>query len=199
MKFVNFSARQVVVSFSVILSAGLLAVPIGQAGADEGESPAKRPTIRIKAGSDEEYTDHAGNVWKSDEGFEGGETIARPDDMKIENTKDPALYRSERYSMESFAQKLPNGKYKVKLHFAETYEGVYGDGDRVFSFDVEGKEFKDFDICKKAGGVQKAYIEKVPVDVTDGVLDIKFTPNIQNPAINAIEIVPVEETEEKQE
>jgi hypothetical protein len=30
----------------------------------------------------------------------------------------------------------------------------------------------------------------VDVDVTDGKLDIKFTPNIENPEINAIEIIP---------
>ena len=199
MTLANIAVRLSVVPFGVALAAALVAGPVIQAGADEGESPAKRPTIRIKAGSDEEFRDHKDQVWKADEGFEGGEVISRSPDMEIKNTKDPGLYRSERYSMQSFAQKLPNGKYKVKLHFAETYEGVYGEGDRVFSFDVEGKEFKDFDIFKKAGGVQKAYIEKVPVEITDGALDIKFTPNIQNPAINAIEIVPVEETEEKQE
>jgi hypothetical protein len=199
MTLVNFSARRFVVQFAVALAAALVAGPVNQARADDGDSPEKRPTIRIKAGSDEEFRDHKGQVWKADEGFEGGETIARPDDMKIENTKDPGLYRSERYSMESFAQKLPNGKYQVRLHFAETFEGVYGEGERVFSFNVEGKEFKDFDIFKKAGGVQKAYIEKVPVDITDGVLDITFTPNIENPEINGIEIVPVEEKEEKKE
>ena len=42
----------------------------------------------------------------------------------------------------------------------------------------------------KAGGAQHAYIETVDVDVTDGKLDIKFTPNIENPEINAIEIIP---------
>jgi len=196
---VNFAVRRIATSFSLALAAALVAGPAIQARADDGDSPAKRPTIRIKAGSDEEFRDHKDQVWKADEGFEGGEVISRSPDMEIKNTKDPGLYRCERYSMESFAQKLPSGKYLVNLHFAETYEGVYGEGERVFSFDVEGKEFKDFDIFKKAGGVQKAYIEKVPVEITDGALDIKFTPNIQNPAINAIEIVPVEEKDEKQE
>jgi Malectin domain len=195
MSIPNSFSRHVGSLFIVALVAVFCLAPFGHA-ADEGESSHDRPTVRIKAGSTKKYTDHAGNVWMPDKGFKGGETIARPDDMKIENTKDPDIYRSERYSMESFAQKLPNGKYTVKLHFAETYEGVSGEGERVFSFDVEGKEFKDFDVFKKAGGVQKAYIEKVPVDITDGVLDITFTPNIQNPEINGIEIIPVEEKEE---
>jgi enterochelin esterase-like enzyme len=80
----------------------------------------------------------------------------------------------------------------VKLHFCETYEGITGPGERVFSFDVEGTAFKDFDVWKKAGGFARAYVESVPVEVTDGRLDIKFTPNIENPQINAIEILPAE-------
>jgi len=62
----------------------------------------------------------------------------------------------------------------------------------VFSFDVEGKTFKDFDVWVKAGGAARAYVETVPVNVTDGQLDIKFTPQIENPQINGIEIIPVQ-------
>ena len=42
----------------------------------------------------------------------------------------------------------------------------------------------------KAGGPQRAYIETVPVEVTDGKLDITFTSNVENPEINGIEILP---------
>jgi hypothetical protein len=61
----------------------------------------------------------------------------------------------------------------------------------VFSFDVEGKTFMDFDVWVKAGGFEKAYIETVDANVTDGKLDIKFTSNVENPQINGIEIIPV--------
>jgi hypothetical protein len=146
--------------------------------------------IRIRAGDTAPFTDSSGNVWLADQGFVGGETISRPGDMKIENTNDPGLYRSERYSMTAFLYPLPNGKYTVKLHFAETFDGITGPGQRVFSFNVEGHEFKDFDVWVKAGGPQRAYIETVPADITDGKLDVKFIPNIQNPQINGIEIIP---------
>lgn len=159
--------------------------------ADQGDSADERPTIRIKAGSDEKFTDSAGHEWLADEGFEGGETIARASDLKIENTKDQDLYRSERYSMESFSQDLPNGKYQVRLHFAETFDEITGPGGRIFSFAVNGQEFKDFDVAEKAGGVLRAYIEEVDVDVTDGKLKITFTPDVQNPQINGIEIIPL--------
>ena len=147
------------------------------------------PTVRINAGSAVAFTDSSGNAWLADQGFVGGDVIERPE-LAIGNAKDPTIYRTERYSMESFSHPLPNGKYIVKLHFAETFEGITDKGQRVFNFNVEGQEFKDFDVFVKAGGVQKAYVETVPVEITDGKLDIKFTHNIENPEINGIEIIP---------
>jgi hypothetical protein len=157
-------------------------------------TPAVAPTlakkiIRIKAGVTSPVTDSAGNVWLADEGFEGGDTIERSD-VEISGTKDQLIYRAERYSVDGFSWPLPNGKYQVKLHFAETYDGITGPGERVFSFNVQGQEFKDFDVFKKAGGALKAYVETVNVEVTDGKLHIKFTSNIENPEINGIEIIP---------
>ena len=148
------------------------------------------PPVRIKAGLFTPFTDSDGNVWLPDQGFADGDTTDRPDDLQIANTKDPALYRTERYGMSSFSYPVPNGKYTVKLHFAETYDGISGPGGRVFSFTVEGREFKDFDVWVKAGGLRRAYIETVNVEVTDGKLDISFTPNVENPEINGIEILP---------
>ncbi|HEY7089492.1 MAG TPA: malectin [Tepidisphaeraceae bacterium] len=163
----------------------------GQWLALAADSPATKPSIiRIKCGATTQMTDSAGNVWLADQGFADGEVTERDADMQITNTKDPALYRTEHYSMTAFSWPLPNGKYTVKLHFAETYEEVANKGDRVFSFNVEGKEFKDFDVMAKAGGVKKVYIETVPVVITDGKLDITFTAKEQNPEINAIEIIP---------
>lgn len=148
------------------------------------------PPVRIKTGVTAPFTDSAGNVWLPDQGFADGDTTDRASDLQIANTKDPGLYRTERYSMTSFSYPVPNGKYIVKLHFAETYDGISGPGDRVFSFNVEGHAFNDFDIWVKAGGPNRAYIETVPVDVTDGKLDITFTPKVENPEINGIEILP---------
>lgn len=146
--------------------------------------------IRIKAGSSTPVTDSSGNVWLPDQGFDGGDTIDRDPTTEIANTKEPTLYRSEHYGMSSFSCKVPNGKYTARLHFAETYDGISDTGQRVFSFNVQGHEFKDFDVWAKAGGLNRAYIETVPVEVTNGVFRIDFTTNIENPEINAIEILP---------
>lgn len=108
---------------------------------------------------------------------------------QVTGTKDPALFLSEHWGMTAFTQQVPNGNYTAKLYFAETYSGVTGPGGRVFSFDVEGKPYKDFDIWEKAGGPRKAYIESVDVVVADGQLDITFERQVENPAIKAIEII----------
>jgi len=108
----------------------------------------------------------------------------------ITGTRDAELFTSEHFSMSAFSCRIPNGKYVAKLYFAETYEGITGPGQRVFSFHVHGREFEDFDVWVKAGGPRRAYIETVPVEVTNGEFRIVFTPKVENPAIKAIEIVP---------
>ncbi len=147
------------------------------------------PTIRIKTGVTDGFTDNSGNAWLPDQGFADGETVERPD-LAIANTTDQRIYRAERYSMTHFTQALPNGNYNVKLHFCETFDGITGPGERVFSFNVAGHEFKDFDVFTKAGGPLRAYVETVPVEITNGKLEITFTANIENPQINGIEIIP---------
>ena len=146
--------------------------------------------IRIKAGSSAPFKDSSGNVWQAEQGFDGGDMTERDPELSIANTKDAGLYRSEHYGMNSFSCTVPNGKYQAKLHFAETFDGVSGAGERVFSFNVQGREFKDFDVFVKAGGSNRAYIETVPVEVTNGKFTITFTSNVENPEINAIELVP---------
>jgi hypothetical protein len=151
---------------------------------------AMKSVLRIKAGAAAPFKDSSGNVWLAEQGFDGGDVIERDSGTAIANTKDPGLYLSEHYGMSSFSCPVPNGKYIAKLHFAETFEGVSGAGERVFSFNVQGREFKDFDVFVKAGGANRAYIETVPVEVTNGKFTITFTSNVENPEINAIEIVP---------
>jgi hypothetical protein len=145
--------------------------------------------IRIKAGSSEPFKDSSGNVWQAELGFSGGDVTERDAGTAIANTKDVGLFLSEHYSMDSFSCAVPNGKYTAKLYFAETYEGITGPGGRVFSFNVQGHDYKDFDVWVKAGGANRAYIETVPVEVTDGKFKITFTPNVENPEINAIELI----------
>lgn len=146
--------------------------------------------FRVKAGTDQPFTDSSGNVWLPDQGFDGGDVIDRDPATVITNTDSAGLYLTEHYGMNSFSCKIANGKYLVKLYFAETFEGISGPGQRVFSFNVQGHEFKDFDVWAKAGGPYRAYIESVPVEVTNEVFRIDFVTQTENPEINAIEIIP---------
>ena len=167
-----------------------MAMPAPTPAVASAPAATKTSAIRIKAGSSAPFTDSSGNVWLADQGFDGGDVVERDAGTAIANTKDAGLYLSEHYSMNSFSKSVPNGKYIAKLHFAETYDGITGPGERVFSFTVQGHEFKNFDVFAKAGGANRAYIETVPVEVTDGKFTIVFTTNVENPEINAIELVP---------
>lgn len=147
------------------------------------------PPVRINCGVTQKLTDSEGNVWLPDEGYADGNPY-EVEDAQVSGTKDPEIFQTERYSMSAYNFGVPNGKYTVKLLFAEVYSDISGPGDRVFSFTVQGKEFTHFDIWAKAGGPDKAYIQSVDVDATNGALNISFTPEVQNPKINGIEILP---------
>ena len=169
-----------------------LATPVALAPVDSSvvnAPPTVQTVVRIRAGAAAKWTDSQGNVWGPDQGFTGGDTTERPD-AAITNTSDPDIYRAEHYGMDSFSTPLANGKYLVKLHFAETFEGIEAAGQRVFSFKVEGQEFKDFDVFARSGGFCKAYIVSVPVEITHNKLTITFTTQVENPQINGIEILP---------
>jgi len=152
--------------------------PQGTPETSEVPAPPAEMPIRIKAGLSTPFTDSEGHVWLPDQGFEGGASIDRDPDTAIEGPKVQGLFLSEHYSMDSFSCKLPNGKYIAKLYFAETFEGISGPGERVFSYNVQGHEFKEFDIWAKTGGPNRAYIETGPVEVTNGEFRIDFTSQI---------------------
>ena len=64
---------------------------------------ASKGVVRIKAGQSTPFTDSSGNVWQAEQGFEGGQTVDRDPGTAIANTKDPGLYLTEHYSMDSFS------------------------------------------------------------------------------------------------
>jgi endoglucanase len=155
--------------------------------------------LRVNAGDTAVYTDKAGNAWQPDKlykkggkyGFVDGDTIDRGNTLKIQGTNDPKIYQTERYNLSSFVAEVPNGKYTVRLHFAETYENIDTDGPRVFNVNIQGKPaLKDFNVQKEAAGVQKAIIKEFKgVEVTNGTLEVKFIALEQNPEINGIEVI----------
>ena len=154
--------------------------------------------LRINCGASESYTDKAGNIWFADQeigpdkkwGVVGGQTVDRGD-LGMTDTSSPRVYETERYSMEAYRFSVPNGRYTVKMHFAETYSGITGEGQRIFSVTINGKNIlTDFDPFKEAGGANKPVVKTIKdVAVSGGEIVIGFTANIQNPEINGIEIL----------
>ena len=150
----------------------------------------ERKPIRIRAGSVGEWKDKQGHVWQPDAGFIEGAMVDRGK-VAIEKTADPEIYSTERCCMEKFSWPVPNGKYKLQLHFAETFEDVKKTGERIFSMDVMGEKVKDFDIFKEADGANKALVKTFHVNATSGKVEIVFSKSEQKePAINGIEILP---------
>lgn len=163
-----------------------------------GRAKAAKVAIRVNCAASEPYTDKAGNVWLADQtaepdanwGAVGGMTVDRGD-LGMAGTDAPKIYETERYSMEAYKFAVPNGPYTVRLHFAETYDGITGDGQRVFSATINDQPvLEDFDPYKEAAGFQKPVVKTIKgLVVTNAELLIAFTANIQNPEINGIEII----------
>jgi len=162
------------------------------------QAKAPKLVLRVNCAAVEPYTDQAGNIWLADQqaeadktwGAVGGMTVDRGE-LSIAGTDAPKVYQTERYSMEAYKFTVPNGKYTVRLHFAETYDGITAEGQRIFAVGInEQTVLKDFDPYKEAGGFQKPVVKTIEdVAVTSGEIVIKFTMNVQNPEINGIEIL----------
>jgi enterochelin esterase-like enzyme len=158
---------------------------------------AKKFVLRVDCGAFEPYKDKLGNIWAADQEWDAGKTwgaddgltIDRPD-VGITGTDFPRIYETERYSMGSYKFTVPNGKYTVRLHFAETFEGITGPEGRVFSVSVPGQAvLKDLDLFKTVGFLKPLVKEYKSVPVENSQLVIGFTPNIENPQICGIEVL----------
>ena len=152
-------------------------------------------TIRINAGGGD-YIDPSKNSWQADQYFSGGNTGSTTDEIVSTNI-DP-VYQSDRWANNlSYDIPVTNGLYSVNLHFAETYFNA--PQQRSFDISVEGEQVIDnLDIYASTKnafdpGHDKAYVSSIaPVQVTDGILDLDFSAEIDNAKISGIEIVPLE-------
>jgi len=160
-------------------------------------APARKFVLRIDCGAVDPFKDKFGNVWAADQDLEAGKAwgavygsiLDRPE-VGITGTEIARIYETERYSMDAYKFTVPNGKYTVRLHFAETFEGITGPEMRVFSVLVPGQAMlKDLDLFKTVGFLKPLVKEYKGVPVESGQLVIGFTPNIENPQICGIEIL----------
>jgi len=155
--------------------------------------PGRIHPIRIVAQTSP-VTDSDGRLWAADEYFIGGNAVCRK--SVVGNSQD-ALYQGERFGNFSYRIPVAQGKYRLTLHFAETWFGTPASpqpalNSRIFNVFANGVALlRDYQIVKDAGesnrGVQKVFENLEPN--AQGLLVIEFA-SVENYAeVNAIEVV----------
>lgn len=142
--------------------------------------------IRVNCGGPS-YTDAQDQAWSEDTGFQGGAVYAVSGG--IAGTDTPELYETVRYGAHTYHFDVPNGSYLVKLKFAEIYFDTAG--KRIFNVAINGQTvLANFDIFAESGAALSAYDRQFDLNVESGGIDIEFSPVLENPSVNAIEILP---------
>ncbi|MBV9266245.1 MAG: hypothetical protein JO061_08775 [Acidobacteriaceae bacterium] len=140
-------------------------------------------------------TDSDGRVWAADEYFTGGTQVFRR--QVLFERPDRALYQGERYGNFSYRIPVAPGKYKLTLHFAETWFGTpnsqYAPLDsRIFDLYANGTALlRNFEVGREAGGPNRT-VEKVFENLqpnAQGVILLEFVPVRNYAEVNAIEVV----------
>ena len=86
---------------------------------------------------------------------------------------------------------VPDGNYFVRLYMGNGYAGTGTEGQRVFDISMEGQLVQNnLDLVAAFGNATGGMFE-YPVTVNDGVLNIEFGHVVENPLINAIEILSI--------
>jgi len=143
---------------------------------------------------DNMFTDRSGVVWSPDDYFLGGRTIARYG--TVAGPEDPQLYERERYGNFSYAIPVAEGRYAVKLYFAETYFGPVGGGgggvgSRLFDVYCNGTALlRRFDMFEEAGAqhqIIKTFHGLTPN--AQGKLLLSFVPLVNYANLSAIEVL----------
>ncbi len=164
-------------------------VPSASASASPSSSASAPSTVRLLAGRSSAYTDAAGNTWAADTYYSGG-TVTSFGGISVANASDSTLFQAERWGLSGYSIPVANGTYTVRLYFAENYTGITAAGQRVFGVTVEGTSLGNIDVFAETGGRNRALVKSTTVSVGNGQLDVAFTPSVQNPMIDALEVVP---------
>ncbi len=156
--------------------------------------------LRVDAGNKATYKDLNGKIWEPDRDYgqdtygfarSYGDMVDRGWSARIQGTKEPRIYQTEHWGVERFVAEVPDGRYTVILHFAETWDGIDKEGPRVFDIKIEDRDvLNGFDILKEAGAMYTAVTKEFQhITVDDGKLEIRFIPRHQNPMVSGIEII----------
>ncbi|MEJ2005228.1 MAG: malectin domain-containing carbohydrate-binding protein, partial [Cyclobacteriaceae bacterium] len=142
-----------------------------------------------------------GEIFDEDKYFVGDDKMARnPNLTDITGTMDDLLFLSERTTNSNdatfgYAIPVPNGKYRVRFHFAEIWIGIVTPGEvgkRVFDVLAEGNVvIDDLDIFKEVG-TAAPYSVDVMFDVQDEMMDLEFVSSRNRPKVSGFEVFAVD-------
>lgn len=139
--------------------------------------------------------DSDGRLWAADEYSLGGALVFRRN--QVANPVEEDLYQGEHFGNFSYHIPLAPGKYRLTLHFAETWFGMPESrqpalNSRVFNVFANGTALlRDFQIAKEAGGPNRSLV-KVFENLepnAQGILRLEFVPVRNYAEVNAIEVV----------
>ena len=129
-----------------------------------------------------------------------------PVDGSVNQTTTPLeIYASERFDEISgnpnmtYSFPVPqSGNYEIRLYMGNSFIGTSQPGQRIFDVELEGivlSSLNDIDLSKTFGHEIGTVITHT-LKITDGAIDIRFLHGaIENPMINAIEILDVPDSD----
>jgi Malectin domain/Carboxypeptidase regulatory-like domain len=151
----------------------------------------------IDAGANGSHVDPLGDTWTKDFKFVAGEgcgwlgtSNVLTTNRAIAGTDDPVRFANGRQAMYEYrCDGLADGTYTVELDFAEI--AGLKPNKRIFDVMLEGTEvIPNLDIALEAGGAYTALNRTFVVEVTDGVLNIRFIAHtgFNKPLVNALRV-----------
>ena len=156
-------------------------------------------SLRMVAGSTNQYVDRSGRTWGPDRFFSGGNVLVRPS-ARIFRTLDPDIYRHLRSGDFQYDIPLDPGVYELHLYFAETGLSDFisaessGEGQRLFRVSANGNRILNaFDVVADAAGSNIAD-ERVFRNISpaaDGFLHLSFNAMRSTAMLNGIEVLPL--------
>ncbi len=106
-----------------------------------------------------------------------------------------AIFAKERWDSApgeemEFTIPVANGNHIVNLYLGNGWGGASDEGARVYDIEIEGLILKDdLDLIAEFGGHKVGGMLSFPVTIFDEAISIRFIHEVQNPLINAIEIL----------
>ena len=144
--------------------------------------------LRLNCGANQNYTDRQGRLWQADKGVlrKGDGGAVRRSPRPIAQTDVPEIYLTEWYGMPRFELAVTPGRYRLRLHFAETHNSA--PGQRIFSVMVNRLPLVEhFDPARD--GINTAVVVERAVVASLGKIVVEFIKETGQPLINALELI----------